>query len=300
VHKKKYSSAGEEYARQIIFALRLAEIQRHNVRFDQGLESFEEGVNEFTDRSYAELAIRNGYKANLKRGSASQDDFSGVSLESLPASVDWRQENLVTPIKNQGMCGSCWAFSAVGSMEGQHAKATNDLVSLSEQNLVDCSWFYGDHGCLGGLMDNAFRYVIGRKGIDTEKSYPYYGWPGFLCDSKSKNFGASIQNFTDIQHGSELALQKAVATVGPISVAMDASHQSFQNYKTGIYNDPKCSSTKLDHGVTVIGYGTENGKDYWLVKNSWGTSWGEKGFFKLARNANNACGVATMASYPIV
>jgi len=153
---------------------------------------------------------------------------------------------------------------------------------------------------LGGLPDNAYKYVIANKGIDTEKSYPYVGWPGFLCSYNAKNIGAKVTGYADLPSKDEGALQKAVATVGPISIGMDASQASFQSYKSGIYNDKACNATNLDHGVTVVGYGTDNGADYWWVKNSWGTTWGLSGYFKLARNQNNACGVATMASYPKV
>jgi len=216
--------------------------------------------------------------------------------------VDWREKGYVTPVKNQERCGSCWAFSTTGSLEGQHFKKTQKLVSLSEQNLIDCSKKEGNKGCQGGLMDNAFKYIIKNKGIDTEQSYPYTGQNGFRCKFNEANVGATVSSFVDVKRGSESALAQAIAEIGPISVAMDAGHESFQHYRTGIYTERKCSSVKLDHGVLAVGYGSdaETSGNYWIVKNSWGTMWGDKGYFKLAKDDKNMCGLATQPSYPVV
>ena len=225
-------------------------------------------------------------------------------------------------MKDQGQCGSCWAFSSTGSLEGQHFAKTGQLVSLSEQNLVDCSQSYGNMGCNGGLMDNAFRYIQANGGIDTESSYPYetrtancrYN-PGAIgatvsvsdddfdyTDNYSTNLFIStyIKGFVDVASQNEDALQDACGNIGPISVAIDASHSSFQLYKDGLYDEPACSTTQLDHGVLVAGYGVKDGQDCYIVKNSWGQSWGSGGYILMSRNKNNQCGIATMASYPTV
>ncbi|CAH1788230.1 unnamed protein product [Owenia fusiformis] len=222
---------------------------------------------------------------------------------NIPDTWDWRTKGYVTPVKNQLQCGSCWAFSTTGSLEGQHFKKTGKLVSLSEQNLVDCSTKEGNHGCQGGLMDYGFTYIKQNGGIDTEASYPYKAVDG-KCAFNAANVGATDTGFVDVKSGDEGDLLNAVATVGPIAVAIDASHSSFQLYKSGVYHNFFCSSKRLDHGVLAVGYGSESGifekHDYWLVKNSWGSSWGMDGYIKMSRNRNNNCGIATQASYPLV
>lgn len=215
-----------------------------------------------------------------------------------PDSVDWVTQGAVTPIKNQGQCGDCWAFSTTGSVEGIHYIATKVLNSLSEQNLLDCAnQTWGNEGCNGGLMDDAFKYIIHNRGIDKESTYPYQGVQG-RCRYNPDNSGATITGYQDVTSGSESALQTATAQQ-PVSVAIDASHESFQLYTSGVYYEPKCSTTQLDHGVLSVGYGADSqGTQYWLVKNSWGTSWGQAGYIWMSRNRNNNCGIATMASYP--
>ncbi|GFS28316.1 cathepsin L [Nephila pilipes] len=289
----------EEVARRLIWEQRVADVIRHNLRYDMGLHSYRKGINEYSDLAHDEFVrIFNGYKseANFKSNASSWVPFFNVQI---PDKVDWRDKGLVTPVKNQQQCGSCWAFSTTGSLEGQHMKKTGDLVSLSEQNLVDCSGPEGNQGCGGGWMDQGFDYIKENKGIDTEASYPYTAQDG-TCHFKKSDVGATITGYVDIHSGDEEALKQAVATIGPISVAIDASHESFQTYQDGIYDEPECSTDELDHAVLAVGYGTEDGSDYWLVKNSWGTTWGIKGYIKMTRNNGNQCGIATKASYPMV
>ena len=215
----------------------------------------------------------------------------------LPNEVDWRTKGIVTGIKNQGNCGSCWTFSATGSMEGQHALKTGNLVSLSESQIVDCDKH--DAGCGGGFMTHAFEYVITNKGIESEEDYPYSP-ENAVCMYNSSNIAATFDSYYVVK-GGETGLKEAVATIGPISVAIDASNTDFQLYKSGIYYNPICSKTVLDHGGLAVGYGTTDaGEDYWLVKNSWGETWGQNGYILMARNRNNSCGIATAPSYPLV
>merc|ERR1712002_619265 len=283
----------EESTRKTIWANNHAFIKRHNEAYEAGNETYAVGENEYTDLTNMEFASMLTSMQGFKPRAANE------MFVPQHSEVDWRNDGYVTPVKNQGQCGSCWAFSTTGSLEGQTFKKTGKLVSLSEQNLVDCSTSYGNNGCEGGLMDQAFQYIKENPGIDTEKSYPYEAVDG-TCRFKKENVGAEDTGFVDITEGSEDELQKAVATVGPISVAIDASHFSFQFYHHGVYNEKRCSPTRLDHGVLAVGYGTYKGQDYWLIKNSWGESWGLDGYIMMTRNKKNQCGIATKASYPLV
>ncbi|CAN7988803.1 unnamed protein product [Ixodes hexagonus] len=303
MHGKNYSSPIEETLRKKIFFENRYMIARHNEKYAKGLVSFSLKMNAYGDLLQEEfVAMMNGVKLGPsvweKHGNGSTFLPPENQAAPMPKEVDWR-DTLVTEVKDQGTCGSCWAFSTTGSLEGQHFRKAGKLVSLSEQNLIDCSIAFGNNGCEGGLMDNAFKYIKANKGLDTEQSYPYNGTDG-TCHFKKSTVGATDTGFMDIKEGSEKQLKKAVATVGPISVAIDASHDSFQFYSGGIYDEPECDSEQLDHGVLVVGYGTQNGTDYWLVKNSWGTTWGDEGYIRMTRNKKNQCGIATSASYPLV
>jgi cathepsin L len=302
LHGKTYSNDDTENARMLAFLSAQQHIKQHNAAFDSGKSTFKVGINSIADLPFSEYQKLNGYRRLY--GDAQQRKNSSRFLAPMnvdvPESVDWRDHGYVTEVKNQGMCGSCWAFSSTGSLEGQHKRATGNLVSLSEQNLVDCSTSYGNNGCNGGLMDFAFQYVKENHGIDTETSYPYKARQK-KCHFDKQSIGADDTGFVDLPEGSEEQLKVAVATQGPVSVAIDAGHRSFQLYKQGVYYEKQCSSEQLDHGVLVVGYGTDpQHGDYWIVKNSWGTTWGENGYVRMARNRNNHCGIASKASYPLV
>jgi len=275
-------------------------IEKHNKRADAGEETYWMGMNHLGDMTSEEVA-RTFNGLVMWENLDNSTDFFKPSSDFVPeTNVDWRTKGAVTPVKNQGQCGSCWSFSATGSLEGQHFLKEGKLVSLSEQNLIDCSKSKGgNQGCYGGLMDYAFEYVIHNKGIDTEESYPYQA-VNKRCRFNPANVGATEKKYRNIFRGSVWGLMEAATKVGPISVGMDASWGSFHMYKKGVYSEKKCSRRKLDHGVLVVGYGTsEEGEDYFLVKNSWGTSWGMDGYFMISRK-HNMCGIASQASYPIV
>ncbi|XP_048242137.1 procathepsin L-like [Haliotis rufescens] len=297
-YNKNYLTEENDVVRRMIWENNVKYIQTHNLEADRGLHTYRLGVNEYADLTTEEFVKQmNGLRMANTTGGAT---YLPPSVGDLPAEVDWRTKGYVTEVKNQLKCGSCWAFSATGSLEGQHFKKTGKLVSLSEQNLVDCSQYIGNQGCGGGLMNLAFEYIQINVGIDTETSYPYVGRVD-RCRFKRADIGATDIGFMDIQRGSESDLQNAVATVGPISVAIDASRPTFHLYKSGVYDDTSCSTLQLDHGVLAVGYGsTSEGVDYWLVKNSWGASWGDQGYLKMSRNKDNQCGIATQASYPRV
>jgi len=297
-HNKQYSNV-EEQVRRITWESNLKKVQEHNLHADMGVHTFWLGMNKFADMTITEFAKKmNGYNTTSVPRRQGARTFTRT-LTDLPDTVDWRDKGYVTPVKDQGQCGSCWAFSATGALEGQHFGKTKQLVSLSEQNLVDCSKAQGNMGCNGGLMDQAFDYIKVNNGIDTEDSYPYEAVDD-QCRFKKDTVGATDTGFVDIKSKDESALQEAVATIGPIAVAIDAGHASFQLYKHGVYNEPFCSQTRLDHGVLAVGYGKDGEKDFWLVKNSWGTGWGNKGYIQMTRNKRNQCGIATASSYPTV
>ncbi|KAE8574108.1 procathepsin L [Halyomorpha halys] len=299
-HGKRYKTATEEEFRRKIFYDNKQFIEDHNTNFEQGLVSFTLKMNHFGDLMNHEFrTMMNTYKRTKEPRSGLRSYFVKSDSEELPESVDWREEGAVTPVKDQGRCGSCWAFSTTGALEGQHFRKTGELVSLSEQNLVDCSKEFGNDGCSGGLMIGAFEYIAANGGIDTEDSYPYEAKEG-ECRFKMSEIGANATGAVEIPNGDEEALKSAIATIGPISVAIDAGQTSFRFYDNGIYEDSKCSPDGLDHGVLLVGYGSENGTDFWLVKNSWNTVWGEEGYIRIARNKENMCGIASMASYPEV
>jgi len=235
-----------------------------------------------------------GVKDNYKRYDPA------AAVVNLPTTVDWEAQGVVTPVKNQGQCGSCWAFSATGSTECQVAIKTGKLNSLSEQQLVDCSGAYGNEGCNGGYVEEAFRYIEANGGLCTEQEYPYKGVGGSCKASSCGTKFDPISDFTPVTKDSESSLEAAVVT-GCVSVCIEADQFAFQFYSSGVL-DGQCG-TNIDHCVLAVGYGTLNGQEYWKVKNSWGTSWGEQGYVLICRACNKngskgECGIYTGPSFP--
>ncbi|XP_030752462.1 cathepsin L1-like isoform X2 [Sitophilus oryzae] len=265
----------------------------HNQKFLSGLVNYHIGINQFADMTKEEF-VKNMLKVEMPRGRSKRRIKEHERFRrQIVDRIDWRDRGAVTPVKNQGNCGSCWSFSAIGSVEGQYFLKTGNLVSLSEQNLLDCATDQ-NRGCNGGWMTNAFDYLKGHT-ITSEDAYPYYAQQQ-QCQSPYAPYRISIQGYETISN--EGSLQQAVATTGPISAAMDASNLQF--YAGGVFRDDDCNSNSVNHGVLIVGYGSESGRDYWLVKNSWGPKWGEEGYFKIVRNRNNQCGIASYGMYPIL
>uniref|UniRef100_A0A914WAQ5 Cathepsin L-like n=1 Tax=Plectus sambesii TaxID=2011161 RepID=A0A914WAQ5_9BILA len=299
MHGKVYTSESEDSERLQIFLTAQQTIREHNEAYARGEKDFYLGLNHLSDLLPEEYNILNGF-IPLSDDSLANDNYTTILPPinvKLPRSVDWRRRGYVTPVKNQGRCGSCWSFGATGALEGQTKRKTGRLVSLSEQNLVDCSGKYGNHGCKGGNAERAFQYIRDNRGIDTERSYPYEGIQS-RCRFNRQFVGANARGFVTVYGGDERRLQHAVATVGPVAVAINASPLTFRNYKGGVHYHPECSPRGINHAVLVVGYGSLNGKDYWLVKNSWGTGWGDRGYIRMARNRGNNCGIASYGSYP--
>ncbi|XP_058092328.1 senescence-specific cysteine protease SAG39-like [Magnolia sinica] len=292
---RTYKDAAEKELRFKIFKDNVEFIESFN---NAGDRSYKLSVNEFADQTNEEFkSTHNGFKPTQTRASrAASFMYENVTV---PASMDWRKKGAVTPIKDQGQCGCCWAFSAVAAMEGITQLKTGKLVSLSEQEVVDCDINGEDQGCEGGLMDDAFDFIRHNGGLTTEANYPYEGIDGTCNSKKAANHVAKINGYEDVTANSEKALLKAVANQ-PVSVAIDASGSDFQFYSSGVFMGD--CGTELDHGVTAVGYGTaDDGTKYWLVKNSWGTSWGEDGYIMMERDVDaeeGICGIAMQASYP--
>lgn len=314
--EKIYRTIKEDEHRMQVWLENLLHIETHNQEYEtKDHVTFKLKMNEFGDMTNEEFVReRNGYNYNMRQNNTAmtsnvrQPTYMldlNYNEETCPESVDWRDHGYVTEVKDQGQCGSCWSFSTTGALEGQMKRKTGKLVSLSEQNLIDCSRREGNMGCNGGLMDNAFTYIKEQHGIDSEESYPYEMRDDQPCRFKEAEIAGEDIGFVDIPQFSEKHLEDALATQGPVSVAIDAAHRSFQFYSEGIYYEPRCSPTQLDHGVLAVGYGVDkniegNHNKYWIVKNSWSSKWGDQGFIKMAKGRSNHCGIATAASYPLV
>jgi len=306
-HNKKYESE-EFFKRFDIFKSNVEVINRIN---SEG-RSFTVGINQFADLTNDEYKQLLSYKPIRQDYIRSKNipkflrNFNASMNVDLPTEVDWRDATknpanmvAVNPVKDQGQCGSCWAFSSTASIEVYHAIATKQLVSLSEQQMVSCAGSYGNWGCFGGDMDAAFRYVIGqgKAGQCTEQSYPYSGY-GLFCKSSSCQTGATISAYHDIPVNNEAAIQQVIGTLGSVTIAIEADQQSFQFYSGGVFDDASCG-TNTDHGVAIVGYGVDNGTPYFTVRNSWGSSWGENGYIRM-KMGDNVCGLASSPSYPQV
>ena len=285
-HGKAYS-VKEDTFRFNIWEANRKMVAKHNDEAAAGLHTYTMAMQPSSDWTQEEFEERMlGYVPSQELGALEPKEFKPVSGGN-PSHVDHRESGKVTGVKNQGQCGSCWAFSATGSMEGMWKKKHGELISMSEQQMVDC----GPGSCNGGYMDSAWNTV--RNGIESEQTYPYTARDG-SCKANSNNFIATNQGSQRVSH-SESSLESALYTVDyPISVAIHVG-SSFQHYHGGIYSDPNCQYGQLNHGVLAVGY-DKSGSGYWIVKNSWGGSWGDGGYIKM-KMGENCCGITNDPMY---
>jgi len=302
-HGKNYTSEEEYFKRRELFEKRHKLITAHNA---DPSKKFKLAHNQFSDKTEEEmLSLHMGIDMNNNNRVMMDTKYDArLNRQAALPSIDWTAKGAVNPIKYQGSCGCCWAFSAVAALESQWFIQTGKLQSFSEQQLIDCSVAYGNNGCNGGMPYMAYQYYNGTGNLaQNEATYPFLDVKGAVtenCLYNSANGIALVNGYVKIQAGNESALQVAVSNIGPISVAINAALPSFHSYSSGIYDDAGCNSTTITHGVTVVGYGTQNGTDYWLIRNQWNTTWGIAGYMMMARNANDMCGVATHGVYPLI
>jgi len=297
LHGKVYNGDSETAAKEAVYNANVEWIEANN-------EDGTKGPSMFMDFTREEFAAQFYTLQPAQKSEAMPylGRFESTGAD-LPDAVDWVDQGAVSAVKNQGSCGSCWAFSTVGSLEGRAQIATGNLQQFSEQQLVDCDTEFGDMGCKGGLMDNAFTYLMQSKGACTEDSYGYKG-RAKTCEIDSCTIGlpaSQITGFQDVAQSAD-AFREALSH-GPVSVAIEAD-TVFQFYFGGIISSNFCGAS-LDHGVLAVGYGTDNGKAYWKVKNSWGGSWGEKGYVRMSadekKSSKGQCGILSgPPSYPVI
>ncbi|WP_316576835.1 C1 family peptidase, partial [Klebsiella pneumoniae] len=294
-HGKAYSNAKEELYRKTIFENNLKFVEEHNELFRKGETSFTVAMNRFGDLTTEEFVAQMTGLNRLERRVGQV--FARFPQTPRAADVDWRDQGAVTPVKDQGQCGSCWSFSTTGALESATFLKTGTLPLLSEQQLVDCST--ENSGCNGGVVQWAYDYLKSCGGSQSEASYPYEAIDN-TCRFDSQSVIATVSGYIDIPFADEKTQAAAVHDAGPVSVCVDAGHLSFQLYSSGVYYEANCDPLGINHAVLAVGYGTEGGDDYWIIKNSWGTGWGDAGYMKLTRNKSNHCGVATQSCYPTV
>lgn len=313
---KSFDSDDDELLRRDIYWTNLKTISHHNYEFRRGRSSFKMGINQFADKTFEEYS--NMYTLNdtmkLKTSKEAKNikfkpsRIIGLNNDKIQAddqvleSFDWRDRGAVTKVKDQKFCGACYAMSTIGAVESQLFIKTGKLVELSEQEMIDCPVKYHSWGCAGGIAFRVFDYIKDKEGLSSSADYPFEGKAG-ECRASVNRVKIDMKGYgfvmSDTDSVDEKLLRKTVATIGPVTVSMDIDHESFMRYAGGIYYDEECVK-RVNHGALLVGYGTENGVDYWIVKNSFGVLWGEAGYFRIPRNKANDCGVTSSPLFPIL
>ena len=286
-YNKKYSSVNEYLARFEVFKMNVMNLYKESQKYKTGITKF----SDLTQQEFAKIYLNLNYDAMaVANFNPAHPSFSNAA----PDSFDWRDKGLVTPVRDQGMCGSCWAFSTVSNLEGLYYKLKGVAVDLSEQILVDCDTY--DSACNGGLMEYAFQWIK-ENGMETEEDYPYTGYKGSCKADPSKyidmkvtgwkKLGSSTSTWSPVD---EEEIKEFLYETGPLAIALNAN--PLQTYSGGILDktSSQCPVSGINHAVTLVGYGAESGVDYWIVKNSWGANWGENGYFRI-RRGTGCCGV---------
>ena len=286
-YNKKYSSVNEYLARFEVFKMNVMNLYKESQKYKTGITKF----SDLTQQEFAKIYLNLNYDAMaVANFNPAHPSFSNAA----PDSFDWRDKGLVTPVRDQGMCGSCWAFSTVANLEGLYYKLKGVAVDLSEQILVDCDTY--DSACNGGLMEYAFQWIK-ENGMETEEDYPYTGYKGSCKADPSKYIDMKVTGWKKLGPSTstwypvdEEEIKEFLYETGPLAIALNAN--PLQTYSGGILDktSSQCPVSGINHAVTLVGYGAESGVDYWIVKNSWGENWGENGYFRI-RRGTGCCGV---------
>lgn len=300
-YSRNFSSDENESLNRKTFLENLATIERHNKLFDDGKVSFKLAVNKFADMMFEEFLRMNTMDETLEV--PSNLPFDPVEFEAdkvpLPASFDWRSRIALSRVKDQLRCGSCYAMSALDTVESQLMIKFIKSHELSVQEIVDCAGNYQTFGCEGGVKFRVFDYISDNGGISLEHDYSYKASKAKCEAVKHNKLRVNISGYGRVANFDEAALKEALVRVGPISVSIDINHESFMRYSSGIYFEPNCT-TETNHAAVLVGYGSEQGEDFWTIKNSYGDKWGEGGYIRLARNRDSHCGISTDSIYPIL
>ncbi|XP_072045821.1 LOW QUALITY PROTEIN: cathepsin L-like peptidase [Amphiura filiformis] len=293
-HDRKYGNDREHSRRQVTFTNNVRFIHAHNRK----PLSYKLAINPLADRHADELRRTRGRLISKGYNGGLPFDSSEINPADVPDAIDWNLIGAVSQVKDQATCGSCWSFGSTGAIEGAYYVKNKKMVRFSQQNLMDCSWEYGNNGCNGGEEYRSYQYIIDHKGLMTEEDYGGYLGQNGQCHFDASKAMVKIKSYTNVTSGDQDALKKAIGTLGPVAVGIDASRPTFSFYSHGVYYDKNCGNTTddLDHAVLAVGYGEMDKKKYWLIKNSWSTYWGNNGYVMIDWKDNN-CGVASDATF---